>query len=575
MILNPMECLVFWGCHSKGEGFTYGEALALSDAYHRETTTCIGHRVKMHCVMHTLQDARGDLRMVRNQECDKTLKHIWQQHQESEEGGPQTPSHGRGYVCHADHYFAQRFLKKQPERRPGECPAGVRDHRSQSREPSHRGLPAQPSSNRPQGLYAHHEMLEKAGWGHLLGGGHLERVSQEFLDSFHSAWEDQSDTVSDSDSETEDWDDIIAYDTETSRYTTVADWEHRWAHNCCRTNKRRHREWRLGYGKAKRLSLPIFRDSTSDNAITYDDWRSDVDNYIREGHPARLIRDSVLCALEGRPRFTTKTAMDDGDGSLRSIMEVLDSVYGGARTYSALMSKLNTVQQGNGESAKDYYECVVQIWVKLQEFHHYMFWPGDLEYHAKNAFFNGLHPEYQAMVIHKQDDPQTSITHLLITVWECEENEAQHHRSRRAEYAKAYPRLWASPCTELTTQIYTRGGQIIVIKTRHTTAGRTTMVPMSPSTLHKWSWPWKLKSKRTTSRRTLIMTMTRKTEMMWSWPSTPRSMRPPSGWQTTLNDETTVVTIARRKDTSGINALSLWRKSSRGCLTVLNRERRS
>ena len=93
--------------------------------------------------------------------------------------------------------------------------------------------------------------------------------------------------------------------------------------------------------------------------------------------------------------------MDDGDGSLRSIMEVLDSVYGGATMYSALMSKLNTVQQGNRESAKDYYECVVQIRVKLQEFHHYMFWPGDLEYHVKNAFFNGLHLEYQAMVIHK------------------------------------------------------------------------------------------------------------------------------------------------------------------------------
>ena len=149
------------------------------------------------------------------------------------------------------------------------------------------------------------------------------------------------------------------------------------------------------------MSLPIFRDSTSDNAITYDNWRSDVDNYVREGHPTRLIRDSVLCALEGCPRYTAKTAMDDGNGSLRSIMEVLDSVYGGATTYSALMSKLNTVNQGNRESAKDYYEHVVQIQVKLQEFHHYMFRLGDLEYHAKNAFFNGLHPESQAMVIHK------------------------------------------------------------------------------------------------------------------------------------------------------------------------------
>ena len=149
--------------------------------------------------------------------------------------------------------------------------------------------------------------------------------------------------------------------------------------------------------------------------------------------------------LEGHPHYTTKMAMDDGDGSLRSIMEVLDSAYGGATTYSALMSKLNTIQQGNKEVAKDYYECVVQLRVKLQEFHHYMFRPGDLEYHAKNAFFNGLHPEYQAMVVHKQDDPQTSITHLLIAVCECEENEAQHRRSRWAEYAKAYPLSMSKP----------------------------------------------------------------------------------------------------------------------------------
>ena len=126
-------------------------------------------------------------------------------------------------------------------------------------------------------------------------------------------------------------------------------------------------------------------------------------------------------------------------------MEVLDSVYGGATTYSTLMSKLNTIQQGNGEVAKDYYECVAQLRVKLQEFHHFMFRPGDLEYHTKNAFFNGLHPEYQAMVVHKRDDPQASITQLLIAVCECKENEAQHCRSRQAEYTKAYPPSTSKP----------------------------------------------------------------------------------------------------------------------------------
>ena len=110
-----MECLVFRGHRSRGEGFTYGEALALFDVYHRETTPWIGRRVKMHCVMRTLRDARGDLRMVRDQERDKTLECIWHQYQENEEDSQLTPNHGRGYVCCADCYFAQKFLKKQPE----------------------------------------------------------------------------------------------------------------------------------------------------------------------------------------------------------------------------------------------------------------------------------------------------------------------------------------------------------------------------------------------------------------------------------------------------------------------------
>ena len=48
--------------------------------------------------------------------------------------------------------------------------------------------------------------------------------------------------ASDSDSETEDWDDIIAYDTETSRYTTVANRECCRVHDHHRTNKHRCHE---------------------------------------------------------------------------------------------------------------------------------------------------------------------------------------------------------------------------------------------------------------------------------------------------------------------------------------------
>ena len=115
----------------------------------------------------------------------------------------------------------------------------VRDCCSQSREQGHEGWHAQPSRDRPQGLYSCQEIPERAPQGHPLGGSHPERVPQEFCDAFHLAQEDQSDMASGSESETEveEWDDIIIYNTETSRYTTVADRECRIVCDHCRTNK--------------------------------------------------------------------------------------------------------------------------------------------------------------------------------------------------------------------------------------------------------------------------------------------------------------------------------------------------
>ena len=193
------------------------------------------------------------------------------------------------------------------------------------------------------------------------------------------------------------------------------------------------------------MNLPIFRDSSSDNTITYDDWHSEVNNYIREGHSHQLIRDSVLSALEGRPRHTAKAAMVDSDGSLKSIMSALDQVYGGTTTYTTLLNKLNSVQQGYAEPAKDYYKRVLQIRVKLQEFHAYMFHRGDLERQTKEAFFNGLKPEYQAMVVHKKDDPTVGTTDLLSAVCKCEENQENNRHNRRADYAKSYPPSTSCP----------------------------------------------------------------------------------------------------------------------------------
>ena len=59
-----------------------------------------------------------------------------------------------------------------------------------------------------------------------------------------------------------------------------------------------------------------------------------------------------------------------------------------------------------------------------------MFCQGDLERQMKEAFFNGLKPEYQAMVVHKKDDPTVGTTDLLSAIHECEENQENNRHNR-------------------------------------------------------------------------------------------------------------------------------------------------
>ena len=62
----------------------------------------------------------------------------------------------------------------------------------------------------------------EAGRGYPLGRGRLEDIPQSVRDTFHSAQEDQWDSLPESlpDDSDEESDDIVAYDTTTSRYTT-------------------------------------------------------------------------------------------------------------------------------------------------------------------------------------------------------------------------------------------------------------------------------------------------------------------------------------------------------------------
>ena len=54
IVLSPVECMVYSGQRSRGQGFTQVEATEIARQIHDSHTMWIGHRVRMRCVLRTL-----------------------------------------------------------------------------------------------------------------------------------------------------------------------------------------------------------------------------------------------------------------------------------------------------------------------------------------------------------------------------------------------------------------------------------------------------------------------------------------------------------------------------------------
>ena len=122
-------------------------------------------------------------------------------------------------------------------------------------------------------------------------------------------------------------DDIVAHDTETSHYTTLANWTRREKRDFRQAHKRDRRTQRLRYKSS--LTLLLFKDSKKEDAITYVDWCWQVQALIDCRIPARRVRDLVMEALEGPPKSDALGKYNQGDKSLKDILGVLDKVYSG------------------------------------------------------------------------------------------------------------------------------------------------------------------------------------------------------------------------------------------------------
>ena len=167
----------------------------------------------------------------------------------------------------------------------------------------------------------------------------------------------------------------------------------------------------------------MFRETTKEDAISYRDWRSEIEDALEHGHDAAKVNEAMFVSLEGMARDNDKMIDENGDLHVTCILDGLDSLYRVSMTFQSLNAALCGLQQRQMESASAYYNRMAQITIILREHHGNRYRPGELARMSKDCFYVGLLPKSCPMVVHLKDQPHTTPLDLLKALLEQEEND--------------------------------------------------------------------------------------------------------------------------------------------------------
>ena len=213
-------------------------------------------------------------------------------------------------------------------------------------------------------------------------------------------------------------------DTDRTRRSTTAN----------RNQRRNHRKRKEGRGRhptnAKKeedkrkgkVVLSLFRDSPKEGALTYTDWRREVEEYIRNGYDDNRIKDTMLSSVEGQA-YVNFCSCDEGrNHTLEQILKEMDSIYNVSITFRDLNALMCGLKQGPNEPIKMYYERMADISVKLEQYHGDRFGLGELRNMKKDCFYACLKEHNKYLVSHMKDRDQYGPAQMLKEIWEQEDS---------------------------------------------------------------------------------------------------------------------------------------------------------
>ena len=192
-----------------------------------------------------------------------------------------------------------------------------------------------------------------------------------------------------------------------------------------------HRECTLAQREFRRpknrhLSFPLFRETTKEDAISYWDWHSEIEDALEHGHDATKVKEAMFASLEGMAQDNAEMIDENRDLHVTLILDGLDSFYGVSMTFQSLNAALCGLQQRQMESARTYYN-MAQITVILRECHGNRYRPGELARMSKDCFYAGFLPKNCPIGVHLKDQPHTTPLDLLKALLEQEENDTLKH----------------------------------------------------------------------------------------------------------------------------------------------------
>ena len=151
----------------------------------------------------------------------------------------------------------------------------------------------------------------------------------------------------------------------------------------------------------------MFRETTKEDAISYRDWCSKIEDALEHGHDAAKVKEAMFASLEGMAQDNAKMIDENGDLHVTRILDGLDSLCGVFMTFQSLNAALCGLQQRQMESARTYYNRMVQITVILRERHGNRYRQGSWPECLRIAFTRGFYLRTKPVVVHLKDQPHT------------------------------------------------------------------------------------------------------------------------------------------------------------------------